>query len=177
MSTKNEKLMNNFGFKMMSAMFALRDLINDPVKKINKAGVTKQQRVLDYGCGPGAYTIAAARVVGESGKIFAADIHPLAIKKVLKKAAKYRLDNIETIKTSCDTGLADESIDLIMCFDMFHSVKNQIDLLKEFHRVLKPNSILSMDCHHLSDIKARVEESGLFELVEKKGETFNFIKI
>ncbi len=42
--------------------------------------------VLDYGCGPGNYTIVAAELVGPSGKVYAVDIHPLAIREVQNKA-------------------------------------------------------------------------------------------
>ncbi len=169
--------MSNLDFNSMSAIFAIRDIFSNPMKKIIRANVSEGQYVLDYGCGPGAYTIAAAKVVGNSGKTYAADIHPLASKKVLKKAKKAGLNNIETITTDCDTGLENNSIDVILCFDMFHFVKDKQKILMEFHRVLKPNSILSMDCHHMNDLKSKVEDSGLFALKEQINKTFNFHKI
>ncbi|MBN1801842.1 MAG: class I SAM-dependent methyltransferase [Candidatus Lokiarchaeota archaeon] len=177
MKDKNHKTMSNFDFNSMSAIFAIRDLFNDPIKKIKKAKIVKGQYVLDYGSGPGAYTIAAARVVGASGKVYAADIHPLSAKKVLKKAKKVGLDNITTITTDCHTGLENNSIDVILCFDMLHFVNDKQKIFSEFHRVLKPNSILSLDCHHMNDIKNQVEGSGLFKLVEQIEKTSNFHKI
>ncbi|MFX1275571.1 MAG: class I SAM-dependent methyltransferase [Promethearchaeota archaeon] len=176
-ATKNDKAMPNIGFKMMSALFTVRDLFNDPMKKIKKAKVSRGHHVLDYGCGPGAYTIAAAKVVGDSGKVYAADIHPLSAKKINAKALSMRLENIETITTDCYIGLDDESIDRILCFDMFHMLKEPNKVLKEFHRVIKPNSILSLDCHHLNDIQNRIEQSKYFKLVDKIGKTFNFEKL
>ena len=168
--------MPNIGFKMMSALFTVRDIFNDPMKKIKKAKISKGYHVLDYGCGPGTYTIAAAEVVGDLGKVYAADIHPLSAKKIKAKASSKGLENIETITTNCYTGLDDESIDIIICFDMFHSVKEPNNILKEFHRVIKPNSILSLDCHHLNDIQSRVEKSKYFILKHKIDNTYNFVK-
>lgn len=169
--------MPNLGFKMMSAFFAVRDLFNDPLKKIKNAKVSKGYHILDYGCGPGAYTIAAAKLVGDSGKVYAADIHPLSAKKINAKALSMRLENVKPITTDCYTGLDDESIDTILCFDMFHMLKEPNNVLKEFHRVIKPNSILSLDCHHLNDIQSRVEQSKYFKLVEKIDKTYNFKKV
>ena len=85
------------------------------------------------------------------GKIFAADIHPLAIKKVNQRALKKGLKNIETIQTDCKTKLEDESIDVIICFDVLHDIEDKNCIIKEFYRVLKRESILSFDDHHMSE--------------------------
>jgi len=45
----------------------------------------KEYHVLDYGCGPGSYIKPLLELVGCSGKIFALDIHPLAIKLTVQK--------------------------------------------------------------------------------------------
>ena len=168
--------MPNIGFIMMSALFSVRDFFNNPLKKIKKAKIAEGYHILDYGSGPGAYTIAAAKIVGDSGKVYAADIHPLSAKKIKAKALSKGLTNIETITTDCYTGLDDESIDTILCFDMFHMLKEPNNVLKEFHRVIKPNSILSLDCHHLNDMQSRIEQSDYFKLIDKIGNTYNFIK-
>ena len=147
---ETKKYSNSF-FRFMSFLFRIRDKFHPPEEKVRRANIKEGDMVLDYGCGPGSYTISAAEVVGPAGKIFAADIHPLALKKVHKKAKKFSYSNIEKIPTDCDTGLDNESIDVVICFDMFHGVPNKDELLREFHRVLKPNSILSFDDHHMKE--------------------------
>ena len=176
---KKNKSQSNIDFKIMSLCFAIRDKFKDPMDKIKKANIKSSDYVLDYGCGPGSYSFVAAKVVGPSGKVFAADIHPLAIKKVRKKALKKGLKNIETILTDCNTGLENNSIDVIICFDTLHALKNVMDNnMKEFYRVLKPNAILSVDDHHSeeNEIISKVQENGLFKLLDKKEKIFNFIK-
>lgn len=69
----------------MSVLFKIRDKFYSPIEKIRKTNIKQGDFVLDYGCGPGSYTVAAAEVVGSNGKVFAADIHPLALVKVKKK--------------------------------------------------------------------------------------------
>jgi len=176
---KKNKNQSNIDFRFMSFLFKIRDRFHPPLEKIRKANIKKGDLVLDYGCGPGSYTIAAAAEIKPNGTIFAADIHPLALKTVRKKAEKMDYKNIETIQTDCDTGLNDKSIDAVICFDVLHHLPNKNDILKEFHRVLKPNSILSFDDHHMKEeeIIEFITSEGLFKLAEKKDKQYNFIKI
>ncbi len=174
---KKDKPMNNFSFRSMSLLFKFRDIFLDPIKKVKKAEVTKGNIVLDYGSGPGSFSIAAGKIVGTSGKVYAADIQPLSAKKVVKKAQKNKLDNIIPIITNCKTNLPANSVDVIICFDMFHMLNEPNKILAEFHRVLKPTGILSIDCHHLKNFDARVTNMGYFSLRDKLSEkSYNFIK-
>ena len=59
---------------------------------------------------------------------------------------------------------------------MFHMIKDPQKVLKEFHRDLKPDAILSLDCHHMKNIEAKVVKTGLFRLIEKIDKTYNFTK-
>ena len=177
MESEIDKPMKNIAFKGMSAIFALRDKLSNPMKKITKVKLKKGYYVLDYGCGSGSFSLSAAKVVGDSGKVYAADIQHLSAEKIHKKALKEGLNNIETITTDCSTGLKDNSIDVILCFDMFHMLNNQQKVLKEFHRVLKPNAILSLDCHHMKEIESKIVGTGLFKLEEKIDKIYNFIKV
>jgi ubiquinone/menaquinone biosynthesis C-methylase UbiE len=136
-------------------------------------------RVLDYGCGPGSFSIAAAELVGESGKVYAVDIHPLAIKSVQQKALKKGLTNIETLQSDCKTGLENNSIDIVLLLDIFHSLKYPNDILAELQRILKPNALLSFNDHHMSEDKIllKVTEQGFFKFLEKRKNIFLFIKV
>ena len=170
---------SNLDFKGMAFFFKIRDIFKPPINKINHSMVKKGDFVLDYGCGPGSYTFAAAKVVGEKGRIYAADIHPLAIEKVKKRAQKNNLENIETVLTDCDTKLGDKSVDVVICFDVMHAIADKNKLVKEFHRVLKSDGYLSFDDHHYTEeeIMNIFSNSNLFELEEQKDKVFNFKKV
>jgi len=175
---KNKK-QSNLDFRFMSFFFRIRDKFHAPMEKIRKANIKQGDLVLDYGCGSGSYAIVAAADVQPNGKIFALDIHPLALKKTRKKAEKKGYTNIETIQTDCATGLNEETIDVVICFDVLHHIPNKNNILKEFHRVLKINSTLSFDDHHMEeeDIIDFITSEGLFKLSEKMDKQYNFIKI
>ncbi|MCK4241915.1 MAG: methyltransferase domain-containing protein, partial [Dehalococcoidia bacterium] len=61
----------------MSLTYKFRDLRLPRMDILKEVGIEPGFHVLDYGCGPGSYTIPLAELVGESGKIYALDIHPL----------------------------------------------------------------------------------------------------
>ena len=175
---KDTKKQSKLDFRFMSFFFRIRDTFRHPSNKIEKAKIKHGDFVLDYGCGPGSYTLVAADVVGSSGKVIAADINPLAIDKVRKRATKIGLQNIETIITDCKTDLDAESIDVIICFDVLHDVNDKECILNEWYRLLKLNSRLSVDDHHMKEeeIILLITGNGLFELEEKIGKLYNFKK-
>jgi ubiquinone/menaquinone biosynthesis C-methylase UbiE len=163
----------------MALGFKLRDMFMAPKEIIERAGIKPGLHVLDYGCGPGSYSMAAAEIVGESGKIYALDIHPLAVETVKHKAKKKGLENIETILSDCATGLPDESMDFVILFDIYHELSEPDSVLQELHRVLKPEGKLSFSDHHLKEGAQQIESRGLFRLLEKKdGKTaaYTFVK-
>ena len=174
-----DRPMSNRDFKLMTLGFKFRDLLLPRINTLKEVGIKSGDNILDYGCGPGSYTVVAAKLVGESGKVYALDIHPLAVQKVQNIAAKRRLTNIETILSDCATGLADESIDVALLYDTLHEVSEPGKILAELHRVLKPNGILSFNDHHLKDeeIITKITENGLFKLSNKGERVYNFVKV
>ena len=96
--------------------------------------------LLDYGCGPGSYSLIAAELAGKEGKVYALDIHPLAVKRIQEKAEKKGLTNIKTILSDCETGLEKESVDVVLLYDVFHELSEPNLVLKELNRVLKSGS-------------------------------------
>ncbi len=170
---------SNFDFRLMSFSSKLRDFFLPRKNILAEVGIKSGFWILDYGCGPGNYTIVAAQLVGQSGKVYALDIHPLAVQRVQNMAAKKRLTNIETILSDCVTGLPDKSIDVILLYDTLHELSKPDEVLAELHRVLKPDGILSFDDHHLKEdeIMSKITNKGLFKLSRRGKRVYNFQKI
>ena len=83
-----DKPMSNFDFQFMSCGYKFRDFFLPRKNILEQVGIKPGFHVLDYGCGPGSYLIPLAELVGMSGKIYALDIHPLAIQKAKDIASK-----------------------------------------------------------------------------------------
>ncbi len=175
-----DKPMSNFHFKFMSFGFKFRDFFLPPKNILEEVGIKPGLHVLDYGCGPGSYTMAAAELVGKSGKIYALDIYPLAIQSVQRIASKKQLTNLETICSDCKTGLPDNGVDVVLLYDILHTLSDPNGVLEELHRVLKPNGILSFSSggHMKKDeIISKVTNRELFRLWRKGEFTYNFLNV
>ena len=142
-----EKPMSDISFYFMSFFFKFRDFFSSPIKILEKIGIRSGWNILDYGAGSGSYSIPAAQLVGPTGKVYAADIHTLAISQIQKKALMKGLKNIHPILTDCNTQLPDASIDVVLLFYVLHDFKNPDAILKELNRVLKPGGLLSIIDH------------------------------
>jgi len=145
------KTQSNLSFRLMSLEFRIRDLIWPPVKILEEAGVKPGMAVLDFGCGPGTFTIASAGLVGREGKVYALDINPLALESVRRYASSKNLGNIQAIHGNEIKNIPDESIDIVLLYDVLHDFADPAPIMAEIHRVLKPNGVLSVSDHHLKN--------------------------
>ncbi len=173
-----DKPKSNFDFRFMSLGYKFRDLFSPRRDVLKEAGIKPGFHVLDYGCGPGSYILVTAELVGKSGKIYALDIHPLAIQMIQSIVSKRQLTNVETICSDCKTGLPDNSVDVVLLYDTFHVLSDPNGVLEELHRVLKPNGILSFSDHHMeeNEIVSKVANRELFKLSRKGKRTYSFSK-
>jgi ubiquinone/menaquinone biosynthesis C-methylase UbiE len=167
-----KKLESDLAFRLMTLTYKLRDLFQNPRRSLEKARLTKGMSVVDYGCGPGSFTTPAAELVGHEGKVFAVDIHPLAISTVKQKASRKGLQNVETVLVrGYDSGIEDSTIDRVLLIDTIHLIDDPDALFREIHRLLKPDGLLFMEKGHMatSEQKNIVERSGLFKITESQG--------
>ena len=173
-----DKPMPNLFFRIMSSIFKVRDFLRPRREILKEMEIKPGFHILDYGCGPGSYSVIAAELVGPEGKVYALDIHPLAIQSVQNAASKKNLTNVETICSDCATGLENSSIDVVLLNDILHDLSDPNAVLEELYRVLKPGGILSCNDHHMkeADILTRITGKGLFRLSKKGERTYNFSK-
>ena len=137
----NLGLMPNFIFLLSTVIMRIRGFFRNKKWEVLLTGAKKGDIILDYGCGIGFNTIPAANIVGNEGKVYALDIHPLAIKAVKKKIMKKRLKNVKILN---DCGLSNESIDIILLYNVLPMIDDIPALIKEFWRILKLNGVLSV---------------------------------
>ena len=173
-----DKPMSGIGFKFMSLMFKVRDVFRPRLELLEEVGIESGFCILDYGCGPGSYIVPVAELVGPSGRIYALDMNPLAIKQVKKIEARKGVENIETIESDCNTGLSNSHVDVVLLYDTFHHLAQPDDVLRELHRVLKSGGTLSFSDHHMkeNDIIPKVTDTGMFTLSKKGKRTYSFSK-
>jgi ubiquinone/menaquinone biosynthesis C-methylase UbiE len=173
------KLQSNLDFRFMSLVIRFRDMRLPRREILKEVGIQTGSRVLDFGCGPGSYVPAVSEMVGPSGKVYALDIHPLAVEGVQRLVSRRGLTNVETILSDCQTGLPDDSMDVALLYDIYHDLAEPEAVLKELHRVLKPDGTLSFNDHHMKDkeVMAGIATGALFRLAGKGRMTYKFSKV
>ena len=118
----------------------------NPQRLLKAAGLKPGQKVLGVGCGPGFFTIPAAKIVGEEGVVYAADVHPLAIERAKGKIEREGMKNVKPmLANASDTGLPDQSIDLAFIFGLRYIAGGLGNVIAEIHRILKPGGVLSFE--------------------------------
>src|SRR5215218_4469338 len=132
MARGNPDRMPDFAFRLMSAIMALKDLLFPYIdKRVTTFRIREGMTVVDYGCGPGRYTIRFSKLVGENGEVYAVDIQELALEAVKKKMEELDLRNIiPVLAAGYDTGLPDHFADIVCVIDMLFSVEDPSSLLR-----------------------------------------------
>jgi len=168
-------------FKIISFVHdTLYGIFVNPYKLLDAAGLKPGQKVLEVGCGPGFFTIPAAKIVGAEGVVYALDVNPFAVETVQRKVEKEGLDNVKILfADAAKTGLPDESVDLAFLFGVIHALEDVDAVMREMHRVLKAKGILSVQKSWWSgkQLINVVTRSKLFSSIERKNRIFKFNKV
>jgi ubiquinone/menaquinone biosynthesis C-methylase UbiE len=127
------------------------ELESRALEVLQQIGIKRGHTVLDFGCGLGTYTIPAAKIVGAQGMVYALDKDKESLDELMQKAESAALKNIKRMETSgkLEIDLADESVDVVFLFDVFHSfyfpqADDRKRLLGEIYRIMKPSAFLSI---------------------------------
>jgi ubiquinone/menaquinone biosynthesis C-methylase UbiE len=156
----------------------LRRRFLDPVRALKAAGIRSGQEVLEVGPGTGFFTIPAAGLVGEKGRVYAIDPHPLAIQQVARKVRDAGLTNVTAIRADATVaGLASGSIDLALLFGVIPSPTLPLDrLLPEMFRLLRSEGVLAVWTAFPWWSPTSVTRAGLFVYDGKKRGVHTFTK-
>lgn len=118
-------------------------MFSDPEKNIEQFDLGKGNYVADFGAGSGFYTFAAAKAVGETGKVYAIDVQKDLLEKLKNEARNIRhLNNVDIVWADLDhlggTRLRDNSMDAIIVANVFFQLDKKDNTCLEIRRILKP---------------------------------------
>ena len=117
--------------------------------------------ILDYGCGAGNYSFAAAYAFGQKCKVEAVDINKQCLDYVNEKAAGEKISCITTAMGREDYkhDFEDNTFDLVIYADMFHGEEkmygglHRFVMIEEAKRTLKMGGVLAILPFHLSNFR------------------------
>lgn len=98
--------------------------------------------VLDMGCGPGTYSIAMAKIIGDGGRVHAVDLWSEGIERLKERVERLGLKNAWPMiaDVSRTLPLPGESMDLILMATVLHDLREAAvrdGALAEARRLLK----------------------------------------
>lgn len=107
-------------------------------KTLMDTGLKKEMTFADVGSGNGYFTLPAADIVGDKGKVFALDISSEMLEDMNTRIKDKNKTNIEVIKTEENNlKIVKESVDLAFSCNVVHEAKDLDLFLKEIKRILK----------------------------------------
>jgi len=137
---------------------------------LQNLGMNTKYFVLDFGCRHGTYTIPAAKVVGNDGRVYAVDKDISALDTLMKTADELGLENIKRVDGSEKIHLpfAPTTFDMVLLFDVLHLVENRRSLISQLYNVLKHRGALVLyPRHHKEHMHMDLDE--VIKMVEKSG--------
>jgi ubiquinone/menaquinone biosynthesis C-methylase UbiE len=139
-----------FSYRLMVLEYAVQDfLVRGHERELDGFGIAPGATVVDYGCGPGRYLAEAARLVGASGKVYAADINPVGLEHASARVARLGLANVDVVPIRDGRcAIPDQCADLVYALDMFHAVRDPAAFLAEIGRITKPGGTLILEDGH-----------------------------
>jgi ubiquinone/menaquinone biosynthesis C-methylase UbiE len=117
---------------------------------LKRIGIREGHIVLDFGARVGYYSIPAAQLVGSKGIVIAFDKDTGALDELLETAKSEGLENIKRLDTSGELKipLSNESVDVVLLYDVLHLIDKREIVYQEVYRVLRPHGLLSVYPKH-----------------------------
>ena len=154
----------------------------NPQKVIENLQIMPGMKVADFGVGNGDFALAASRIAGKSGIIYAIDIKKEALESIRNRAKLSGIYNIEIIRADLEnpfsTTLANETVDYAIIANLLFQMASKENAVREAFRVLKPEGKIILiewtkDAPKFGPpAKSRLSKEDAKKLFEIRGFTF-----
>lgn len=166
----------------MTALAAGSGGFINPEAVISQLQIKEGMKIADFGCGHGYFSLPLAKMVGNTGKVFAVDVLQDSLDNVKSKAELEGLNNIETIRGNLEkeggSTLPKVDCDFVVLANILYQSQKKEDIIKEALRVLKVQGRLVIVDWRADDLTIgpqegwRVSEDQIKEVCRKNGALF-----
>ncbi|MBI3971816.1 MAG: methyltransferase domain-containing protein [Chloroflexi bacterium] len=105
---------------------------------LQAAGIVPGHTVVDLGCGPGYFTLPAAALAGDTGRVYGVDVQPEMVDICLRRAAEAGHRQVDVLQSAEDhVPLAGSIADRVFIAFVLHETDNPPAFLREAKRLLK----------------------------------------
>ena len=147
----------------------------NPEAILKQMGLAEGMTFADIGSGGGFFAIPAARVVGETGLVYALDASEGAVESLRETASREGLGNIRTIIGRAEKVLPCESCaDIVFMGIDLHDFSDQAGVLRNALKTLKPGGKLvdvdfEVDAPFGPPVEIRLSRKKATETIESAG--------
>ncbi|HKG35879.1 MAG TPA: methyltransferase domain-containing protein [Solirubrobacterales bacterium] len=128
-------------------------------------GLRPGDGVLDVACGPGNFSRAFARVVGDSGLVVGLDASATMLERGASELRRSGPDNLALIRgDATDLPFVDESFDAVCCFAALHLFDDPLGGLDEMTRVLTPGGRIAV----MTSVQRKLAPRGPFKPISER---------
>lgn len=115
---------------------------NDPDKILQYLNLGQCTIMVDIGCGPGWFTLEAARKMKDGGVVYGVDLSQEMLNQLTERAKAEQLYNVQTAlaEEEDEFPLPTESADVILIANVYHEVDAASNFIGEIKRILRPGS-------------------------------------
>lgn len=107
--------------------------------------LTAGRSVADIGAGAGQLTVALARVVGPTGRVYATELESGRLRAIRRVADSAGLKNVTVLEAHATrTNLPDGCCDVLILRHVYHHIKNPVLMNKSLYQSLKPGGRLAI---------------------------------
>lgn len=119
-----------------------------PHRNVSALGIQEGMQVADFGSGSGAYVLAMAEALRNTGHIYAVDVQRDLLKRIHNEALRRKYKNVSVIwgdlEVPGSSKIADRHLDLVLISNLLFQVEDKEFVLAEAARVLKAQGRLAM---------------------------------
>lgn len=115
---------------------------------IAQLGIKRGMIIADMGCGAGYFTIPMAKMLDNTGQVYAIDVLTAAIESVTSQAKLYGLLNVFKIRANVEvvggTGIVDGRVDLALMVNLLFQCQDRDSVFEEAKRILAPGGRIAV---------------------------------
>jgi ubiquinone/menaquinone biosynthesis C-methylase UbiE len=121
-------------------------MFSAPEKNIEQIGISDNLIVADFGAGTGAYSIAVAKAMHGTGRVYAIEVQKDLLTTLQNTCKSEHIANVSYIWGNCEllggTKLSDNTCDLVIVSNVLFQATDKKGVISEARRVLKQSGTL-----------------------------------
>lgn len=117
-----------------------------PARNVTALGIQPGMKVADFGSGSGAYVVAIAEALYNSGRVYAVDVQRDLLRRIKNECQKRGLKNVDVVWGDLEkpggSKIADGALDIVLISNLLFQVAEKKVVIEEAIRILRPQGKL-----------------------------------